>query len=100
MKRKRTLHSWFASNSNTPTAVVAVPESNNAPIDVVVQLAQVESTNPSNDVDESQPVDESIIPLLQMRIPIPQLMIALSCPQMRVPFPQLTRAQISQDIVY
>ena len=60
MKRKRTLHSWFASNSN---ASPVVPEPNTPPIDVVVQPAPVEnlihptptneSTNPSTDVDES-----------------------------------------------
>ena len=60
MKRKRTLHSWFASNSN---ASPIVPEPNTPPIDVVVQPAPVEnlihptptneSTNPSTNVDES-----------------------------------------------
>ena len=60
MKRKRTVHNWFASNSNAP---LVVSEPNAPPDDVVVQPAPIEniihptptndSTNPSMDVDES-----------------------------------------------
>ena len=66
MKRKRTLHSWFASSSNT---LPIVPESNVAPINVIVQPTLIEniipddptneSTNPSVDVSTNPSVGES-----------------------------------------
>ena len=66
MKRKRTLHSWFANSSNT---LPIVPESNVAPINVIVQPTLIEniipddptneSTNPSVDVSTNPSVGES-----------------------------------------
>ena len=63
MKRKRILHSWFASNSNAPLVVF---EPNAPPVDVVVQSAPIENIihpTPTNEsISPSTDVDESTIP--------------------------------------
>src|SRR5215216_2359022 len=61
MKRKRTLHSWSASSSNT---LPIVPESNVAPINVIVQPTLIENIIPHDPTNESTnpSVDESTNP--------------------------------------
>ena len=76
MKRKRILHSWFASNSNAP---LVVSEPNAPPVDVVVQSAPIEniihptptnestnrhaneSTNPPTNESRNQPPKHHIL---------------------------------------